>query len=249
MSFGQPSRSPYVKDGRTFVRVTSAIGIIDKSGPLMHWAAKTERAAIVGRLQDILKGDEPLTVNELNSFIQDLGDAHFYRAASEEAAGIGRVVHGACEADMKGLPIPPFGRPEEEAAFQSYLNWKQQSDVSDAECEVELYHDRLGYAGRADCIARVNGVLTMIDFKTSNNLYPENKLQVAAYADAARENGYDIQAGLLLLIPKTEGNKFQTQAMSQDDLADGMLGFLHALGLYKHFNPQGAKKQVRRAKA
>ena len=71
-------------------------------------------------------------------------------------------------------------------------------------------------------------------------------MQVAAYAVAARENGYDIQAGLLLLIPKTEGNKFQTQAMIQDDLADGMLGFLAALSLYKHMHKE---PKPRRAKA
>ena len=43
--------------------------------------------------------------------------------------------------------------------------------------EVPLYSDVLGVAGRVDCIAEYDGVLSVIDFKTSNNNKTEDMIE------------------------------------------------------------------------
>jgi hypothetical protein len=53
--------------------------------------------------------------------------------------------------------------------------------------EVPLYSSQLKLAGRVDCVAEYNGVLSIIDFKTSNGLKSEDMiedyfLQCTAYA-------------------------------------------------------------------
>jgi len=53
--------------------------------------------------------------------------------------------------------------------------------------EVALYSDTLKVAGRIDCIAEYDGVLSVVDFKTSTNMKNENMihdyfLQTTAYA-------------------------------------------------------------------
>lgn len=53
--------------------------------------------------------------------------------------------------------------------------------------EIPLYSDRLKLAGRVDCVAEYDGVLSIIDFKTSTNIKTENMiedyfLQCTAYA-------------------------------------------------------------------
>jgi genome maintenance exonuclease 1 len=53
--------------------------------------------------------------------------------------------------------------------------------------EIALWSDQLGVAGRVDCIGEYDGVLSIIDFKTSNNnktneMIEDYWLQTAAYA-------------------------------------------------------------------
>lgn len=58
--------------------------------------------------------------------------------------------------------------------------------------EIALYSDMLGVAGRCDCIAEFDGVLSIIDFKTSNNnkdssMIEDYFLQGTAYATMCNE--------------------------------------------------------------
>ena len=41
-----------------------------------------------------------------------------------------------------------------------------------------------GYAGRFDLIARLSGIVTLVDFKTSKGIYPSYGWQIAAYKHA-----------------------------------------------------------------
>lgn len=81
------------------------------------------------------------------------------------AAARGTAVHNAIENYVKFNieDIPP----EHEGYFDAFLLWYKEHNVVPYGTEVKLYHKGLLYAGTADMIASVDGLDTLIDFKTS----------------------------------------------------------------------------------
>lgn len=79
--------------------------------------------------------------------------------------------------------------------------------------EAALYSDKLQIAGRVDCIAEFDGVLSIIDFKTSDKYKQEEYLydyyvQECAYALCLNER-YGIQVEQLVTIVAIEADKPQ----------------------------------------
>lgn len=79
--------------------------------------------------------------------------------------------------------------------------------------EAALYSDKLEIAGRVDCIAEFDGVLSIIDFKTSDKYKKEEYLydyyvQECAYALCLDER-YGIRVEQLVTIVAIEGDKPQ----------------------------------------
>src|SRR5208282_6385084 len=75
--------------------------------------------------------------------------------------------------------------------------------------EFTVVSKKYGYAGTADLLAEVDGVLTLVDWKTGKAVYKEAHLQNAAYRNALQEmeiyDGCTMPlAGLVLRLPKTE---------------------------------------------
>lgn len=67
-----------------------------------------------------------------------------------------------------------------------------------------------GFGGRTDLIARVTekhgGGIAVFDFKTSKKLSREHGLQLAAYATAARQSGFDVTRRFAVQIKKHGNN-------------------------------------------
>jgi hypothetical protein len=75
--------------------------------------------------------------------------------------------------------------------------------------EISLYSDKLGIAGRCDCIGYFDGVPAIIDFKTAARNKTDKdildyKIQVTFYGIACNEMyGTDIQQGVVLMSSGT----------------------------------------------
>lgn len=79
--------------------------------------------------------------------------------------------------------------------------------------EGKLYSDRLRLAGTVDCIAEYDGVLSIIDFKTSGRIKSEEDilsyfLQTTAYACMAYER-YDLQIKQIVILIAVDGEEPQ----------------------------------------
>lgn len=98
----------------------------------------------------------------------------------DDAAELGSSVHDYAEAMVLGQPLPVLDEvgQKKAALFRSWLDdYKPKFEA--AECWV--YNMGRRYAGRLDAIAHIDGVgLTLIDYKTGKNAYPEVGLQLAA---------------------------------------------------------------------
>ena len=87
--------------------------------------------------------------------------------------------------------------------------------------ECGLYSDKYGVAGRVDCIAEYNRVLSIIDFKTStserNDEYNENYyIQTAAYAEMYEERT-GIPTDQIIILVVTEDGQVQEFIKSKQE--------------------------------
>lgn len=106
--------------------------------------------------------------------------------AKERSAEEGSRVHDAVEAVLKGhQPIlDEVTRPVMEA-FDEFL---RNTHVKPLMIEERLVHKRHRYAGTVDVVAEVNGVVGVLDIKTSKAIYRDYGMQTSAYVAALRED-------------------------------------------------------------
>lgn len=125
---------------------------------------------------------------------QRVGDAEANRI-SGAASRRGTALHTACEKyilnEMTAMKIKTM-MPTTKALFRQ-LSPHLDEKVDNVYClEQALYSDKLGIAGRVDCIADWEGVLSVIDFKTSTKYKLEENItnyfmQCSAYAEMFEE--------------------------------------------------------------
>ena len=130
-------------------------------------------------------------------------DAEMTRASTR-----GTAVHLMIERHINNDATPTKNhKPEHVAEFNSVrLMLKKINNVLIQ--EAALYSDIMKIAGRVDCIAEYEGVLAVVDFKTSTNDKKESMvydyfLQTTAYALMVGEM-YNIQIDDLVIIMSVE---------------------------------------------
>jgi len=130
-----------------------------------------------------------------------------------KAAARGTHVHHMCEDYLNNVYTNfPSDWEKHKKNFLPYCLFTQLKDqvlcnVNNIHAqEVGLYSDKYKVAGRVDCIAEYNGVLSIIDFKTStkerNDDWNENYyIQCSAYAEMYEERtGTEIKQIVILCV-------------------------------------------------
>jgi len=174
----------YTFEGITYPGVTSILGALDKSGPLMGWAARetaTAAVRLLPQLPDILATTGPEGVVKMltarSSWTRD------------EAAQLGTDVHGLADLLVQGKPLPPMTdtqtkRVEHYAAWWERSGWTLR--LSEAMVIQKGSHEQGGWGGTFDLLAYDQDKRTvMADIKTGKAVYKEAVLQMAAYGMAS----------------------------------------------------------------
>ena len=147
---------------------------------------------------------------------------------SGKAAKRGTAVHHMCEEYLNNVSfIEPDWWLEKQKNFLPFCLFNQLrngvlqriNNIHAQECG--LYSDRYGIAGRVDCIAEYNRVLSIIDFKTStserNDEYNENYyIQTAAYAEMYEERT-GIPTDQIVILVVTEDGTVQEFIKSKQE--------------------------------
>jgi hypothetical protein len=168
--------------GERIPSVTTIIDILDKPA-LMHWAWKC--------------GIEGLD----------------YRKVRDEAGTIGTITHHLAECFLKKKePILNEYQPDllqrARGAFNGFTDWFNSNSFEMVFSEKHLISEKMQVGGTIDFYGSLhNGtVMALVDLKTSNGLWPEHRLQVAAYRELLLENGYKVDRVILLHIDKETGD-------------------------------------------
>lgn len=116
---------------------------------------------------------------------------------TKRCADRGTAVHAMCENYLNNLDIGIHSEFDTKLFKKLRFSLRNINNIFIQ--EAGLYSDVLKVAGRVDCIAEYNGVPSIIDFKTSNNVKDDEKchdyfLQETFYSLALYERtGIDIE--------------------------------------------------------
>lgn len=164
----RPKGGYRLKDGTKVPGVTTIIGRFKDSGALMWWAFSQGQAAERGEI----------------SSLYDKRD---------QAADAGTLAHSLVEAHIYGYEQPDI--PDDEIGklarqgFESYLKWSEGNNIRIIEQEIELVSENHKFAGCVDAIGvNDDDQLCVLDWKTSNGVYPDYVIQIAAYGQLWNEN-------------------------------------------------------------
>jgi len=209
--------------------VTGITGIIDKSGPLMWWG--------IGQCIDWIKENMANTdlTDEVaaKAFWHDAHRAHF--RASKTATDIGHMAHEWIEKCLNPIEATPSMPVNKQllATVESWLAWADEVDLQPVDTEFKVYSRDYKYAGTCDYDGLINGERCICDWKTGKAVYPEHRLQTAAYQIAREEElSVEYQARWIVVLPK-DGGDIITERIDPSDYSRDAEGFLGALNLYR----------------
>lgn len=160
--------------------VTTYLGIKDKSMGLVPWATRAAGLFLI----DKIKAGQPLTEEDVICAV------NIHKTLKDDAATTGKDTHAWCQSFIEYK----LGRKQEKPLLpadkavmlgvNSFLEFVIQHHVEFIDTELIVYHREEQYIGFMDALAKVDGVLSVIDLKTSNGLYNNVLAQMSAYAVA-----------------------------------------------------------------
>lgn len=158
---------------------------------------------------------------------------------TKETAKIGSLVHALAENFTSKTSIEWDKYTKEEIKKACTISKRffefvsLQDEFEPILSEGAFTSDKFGYGGCLDAIVRLNGKITLLDYKTSSNIYGEMVSQVAAYKRLAEEQGYKIEQVIILRFGREESEGYEYREISKKELKYGLKMFDCALKLYK----------------
>lgn len=257
LTFNEASHR-YRLDGKPVRSVTGIIGGGIPKPALAYWAANEAARAGADYLLDAKSwADEELLWN-LRSADPELLYEQWRKAPWEkrdQAAVRGTAVHALAERVVHGDDVDV---PEELAPYvQGYVDFLDEWEIEPVSTERSVASREHNFAGRYDLIARsphlFDGEPFSADIKTSNSVYRETAVQVAAYSraefqvtddDPHTELPIPDVAGAIVLHVTAEGTTPYWLCRNRAEIDEAFALFLSAYAVAQR--PTGKLEEVSR---
>lgn len=231
--------------------VTTPLGIVDKSTPLMIWARNVALDLVLKR------ADEQHTRGKISiPALQTIVNEARRRPDKErdDAADLGTLVHSLIDKIVLGQRLDPSSVPMVALpAVSAFYDWFDSQDLEFIMGDTKVASLVHRYGGSLDALARRRntGKIVLLDWKTSKKAYDTHALQAAGGYHLALEETYGIVAdeAVVVRFSKTEPITFGVYEVA--DIARSKRAWLLALGLWremktphfvKHNKTKGAPK-------
>lgn len=161
-------KAGYKLKGRKVPGVTTIIGRFKDSSALLYWAFEQGKAAERGEIENLYD-------------------------KRDEAADAGTLAHALVEAFINQGAVPEIPKNEigEKAnqGFQNYLTWQRNNRIQVIRQEEQFVSELYEFGGCPDAMGiDADGRLCILDWKTSNAVYQDYLIQIAAYHQLWEEN-------------------------------------------------------------
>lgn len=230
---GTPRSKPYRAyklNGRRLPSVTTILGATLPAPGLIRWA---EEQGARGAWQLAQEGMLPSDVTEVIRAVRQfqLGAD----SAREQGADRGLDIHSVWECYMRtGSPPKPSEHPEEHRPFlRALTRWLLDRSPEPIEDSIErvVCHPELGYAGRMDLRAIIDGRDLVIDGKTQANggIYDKAVIQARMYAEADVACGEPEPDGTLIVVFDSHGDYHELDGIATRGTVEAVMAHYHHL--------------------
>jgi hypothetical protein len=214
---------------------------------LLPWATKLNADWAIEEVKKLKNApvDGYLRFIESNAVIDIIEQSKTqYEQVRDEAAEKGTNSHEIISTYIKekqDIDIKLIPDENVKNCVVEFLSWESKNKVKWLASELMVCNLDLGIAGTLDAIADINGVLTLVDFKTNKRIYPQSMYsQTAAYLSCLEYQLEDKsqlpKERMILRLPK-DGSKFESHKIKSPYDVD-MKMFKVALDMYngtKHY--------------
>ncbi len=174
-------KAGYFIGGVKVPSVTTVLSRFKESGGLIHWAWKLG-----------MEGKD-------------------YKQIRDAAADAGTLAHDMIDAHIKGGQVTLEGESDlfkqASSAFEAYKAWERSTGIQIEWTERRLISTEHKFGGTPDAFGRLDNKPILLDWKTSNSVYSDYLLQLAAYALLIEENyGIQVQGYYLCRFSKENGD-------------------------------------------
>ena len=215
----------YDEKGKQIPGVTSATGVVDKSGALMGWVAKMMGLYLLTEKE---KGNGMITEELVGKAKKE------YRNLQKQAADIGTEIHQWVSDWILGKKPEMPDNEKVVNGITAFLRFQKEHNLKWVESEKVIYSKKHSYAGILDAVAKEGNKLVLIDFKSSSGIYEEMQFQVAGYEIAyEEETGKKIDKRIIIKFGKETGD-FEVKEL--DNIEKDKKAFLACLQLKNRLN-------------
>lgn len=174
--------------GKIVPGVTTVLKKLDKPG-VLQWAVDNTAAYAVANIDGLLNRTEEQGWGFLRWYwkrdplASDDQDIRNYSAGVlNNAAELGTLMHDWIAAEHDDLPYPDvtLAPPHFWEMVAQWDAWKVEHKITPIMTETTFWSHQYGYAGTADGLWEIDGVRTLLDVKTSRNVWDEHFMQLAA---------------------------------------------------------------------
>jgi hypothetical protein len=168
--------------------VTTVLKKLDKPG-VLQWAVDNTAAYAVANVDALLSRTEEQGFGFLRWYwkrdplsADDNDIRNYSNGVLRDAAELGTMLHDWVAADNSDDPYPDVSLAPEYfwQMVAEWDKWKSVHDVQPLMTETTFWSHQYGFAGTADGLWIVDGVPTLVDVKTSRNVWDEHFMQLAA---------------------------------------------------------------------
>jgi len=219
----------YHFQGQELPSVTTVLKVIDKPG-LVGWARKIAFETFAEVMPEVMCHPEAahMIPDEVIELIMETADKRYWKNA-KSPANFGKDAHELIyQILLDQDPEIPLLLTQ---VIDNFKTWYSNSGIKMVVAEAQVVSLEHGYAGSLDIMGHRDADLVMVDWKTSDDVWPEMALQIAAYAHAFTETfSLPIKEAWILRLGKKKPD-FQVYEVKNLDKA--FEGFLGALKLFK----------------
>lgn len=248
----------YYIDDEPRIGVTTVLGKVLAKPQLMLWPLNMAMAHMRENIVPTVR----YTGTWIDTELEKAYKAHSVRR--DKGSDTGSIVHGLVEEILTtgdNEQSYPDASEEVRLAIGAFQNWFRLVQPTTVAVEQVVFSEALGYAGTYDSILELDGKTYLVDLKTTNagrtapaGIYPENFIQLGAYAYAYEEQRkYEEKHGgsklkelddLMIISAKKDG-KLHTKSASELGLSVMECARLweYVLSLYDNLNQLGQKLQ------
>lgn len=158
------------------------------------------------------------------------------RAYVDDKADIGKLAHRmVLDHNRKEETDISIYTPKQvelaKICFSKYLNWEKKYKIKPILLETPLVSEKYQYGGTPDNYCLLDGVYTLLDYKTGKGIYEEMYYQLAAYVQLIREIGHIVDKAKILRLGRDETEGFD-ESPEIYDFSNYFKVFEHCIKIY-----------------